>query len=149
VCVCQRETERERCVCVSERERERALCVCVCQRETERERCVCVRERESVVCVRVCVCVCVGGWVGARPRACACAYVALLIQYATRRRHIVCVLSGSTTFLDISYKRRNFREKVIEHQKSILISSTNCIQNISHSKNKSERYCHRCENVFI
>ena len=44
------------------------------------------------------------GWVGVdvRGRPCGRARVDLLIQYATRRRHIFCVLSCSTTFFDIS-----------------------------------------------
>ena len=45
------------------------------------------------------LCACV--WVGALARTCACARVGFLIQYATRRRRIVCVLSGSTIFFDI------------------------------------------------
>ena len=44
-------------------------------------------------CIRVCLCV----WVRGRGRV----HVALLNQYATRRRHIVCRLSGSTSFIDI------------------------------------------------
>jgi hypothetical protein len=45
--------------------------------------------------VRACMCVCMWecGWVGK--------HVALLIQYATFRHHIICVLSGCTTFFDI------------------------------------------------
>ena len=39
--------------------------------------------------------------VDARALACACARVGLLIQYATRRRHIAYGLSGSTTVFDI------------------------------------------------
>ena len=54
-------------------------------------------------------CVCVGGWVevSVRALACACARVSLLIQYATLRSHIVCVLSGCTTFLTLSHKRHD------------------------------------------
>jgi hypothetical protein len=52
--------------------------------------CVCV-------CVRARACVCVG----AQARACACVRVGFLIQYATHRCHIVCVLSGSTIFFYI------------------------------------------------
>jgi hypothetical protein len=48
-------------------------------------------------CVRECVCV----WGGARARACAFARVALLIRHEKGIRHIVCDLSGSTTFFDI------------------------------------------------
>ena len=54
------------------------------------------------VCVRPCVClhagVCVVVGVDAGARECACARVALLIQNAMYMRHIVCGLSGSTTF---------------------------------------------------
>ena len=49
----------------------------------------------SITCVCVCVCVCVG--VGARAQACGCAHIGLFIQYATRKRHVVCLLCGSTT----------------------------------------------------
>ena len=63
--------------------------------------CACVRVRgggvNACVCVRVCVCM------DARARACACARVAVLIQHATRMRHIVFsfVASGSTIFFDV------------------------------------------------
>jgi hypothetical protein len=49
------------------------------------------------VCERAYVC----AFVGTRARACARARVAVFIQYATRRRHIICGLSHSTSFLDI------------------------------------------------
>jgi hypothetical protein len=39
--------------------------------------------------------------VGTRVSVCACARVALLIRNATRMRHIVGVLCGSTVFFDI------------------------------------------------
>jgi hypothetical protein len=71
------------------------LCVCVCVRA-----CVCARSRvgdDMLVraCFRVWVSVC------ARAPACVCSCVGLLIQYAKRRCHIVCVLFGSTLFFDI------------------------------------------------
>jgi hypothetical protein len=57
--------------------------------------CVCAR-----ALVGECILVyCVG--VDAEARACACARAALLIQQATRIRHIVCGLSDSPTFFDI------------------------------------------------
>jgi hypothetical protein len=60
--------------------------------------------------------------VGARALACVCRRVALLIQHATRRHIAICGLSGSTTFFDISYTD-DFREKVAEHKRFILIFS--------------------------
>jgi hypothetical protein len=55
--------------------------------------------------------------VGVRAQACACARVGLLIQYATRRLHIVCVLSGFTIFFDIVSKNGTiFEKKVAEHK---------------------------------
>ena len=63
------------------------------------------------------VCVCVR----ARAQACACARVDLFIQYAERRRHIVCVLSRST----ISHKRQDFRKKKFtEHKMCFDFSAT-------------------------
>jgi hypothetical protein len=54
----------------------------------------------------------VGWWmvVGARAQACAYARVGLLTQYAKRRRHIVCLLSGSTTFSTFPHKRYDFHK---------------------------------------
>ena len=62
--------------------------------------CVCVRAR---VCVWVCM--------GARAQACSCMRVGLLIQYATYRRHTVCVLSGSAIFFEIISQMARFSEK--------------------------------------
>jgi hypothetical protein len=89
-----------------------------------------------------------GGDVGARARVCACASVALLIQHATRMRHIICGLSGSTTFIDIISQTAWFSEKkkkkVTERKMSILIFSTTFILNISYSTKNIARYCHEC-----
>ena len=50
--------------------------------------------------MRACLCMCV--CVDVQARICACARVALLIQRATRVRHIViCDLSSSTIVLEI------------------------------------------------
>jgi len=55
---------------------------------------------------------------------CGCAAVG--IEHAKRMRHIVvCGLSSSTIFLHISYKWHDFREKVIDGRKCVLIFSTN------------------------
>ena len=52
--------------------------------------------------MRACVLVCVEwGRESVRAPACASARVGLLIQYATRRCHTACVLSGFAIFFDI------------------------------------------------
>ena len=61
--------------------------------------CVCVRARpralgDSHMRARV------GVFIGALAGVCLL-HVDLFTQYATRRRHIVCILSGSTKFFDI------------------------------------------------
>ena len=48
-------------------------------------------------------------------------------------------------FSALSHKRHDFREKDSEHKMCVLIFSTTFIQNISHSKKNSARYCHKCE----
>jgi hypothetical protein len=57
-----------------------------------------------------------------RGRVHARVHVALLVQHATRMRHIVMLLVallGST----ISHKRCDFREKISEHNTCVLILS--------------------------
>jgi hypothetical protein len=61
--------------------------------------------------------------------ACASAYVhiALLIQHATRMRHIVGPLMASRSplyFPTISHKRCDFRKKVIEQKKCLYVRQT-------------------------
>jgi hypothetical protein len=77
----------------------------------------------------VCVCLCTRARVDVLAQACAC----LLIQYATCRRHIVCVMSPPY-FSTLSRKPHNFREKVTEHIMCVLIFSTSFIRKISQSK---------------
>ena len=83
------------------------------------------------------VCVCVR----------ACVHVALLIQHATRMRH---VMASSVTpqvppyFSTLSHKRRDFLKKGTEYKICSLIFSTTFITNISHSKNNLARYGHKC-----
>jgi hypothetical protein len=66
------------------------------------------------VCAHACV------WVSARARgrACASSHVALLIQNATRMRHIVLSFVASLfppkAFLTLSHKHHDFQEKVTE-----------------------------------
>jgi hypothetical protein len=55
--------------------------------------------------------------VGAEALVCACARVALLIQHATRMRHIaIWGLSGSTSFFDIISATARFSGKGAEHK---------------------------------
>jgi hypothetical protein len=93
-------------------------------------------------------CACPGPW------ACTCAsvLVALLIQHAMRMRHIVTSFVAPLApprFSALSHKRYDFRKNVIEHKMCVLIFSTIFVWNSSHCKNNSERYCHKCENVFM
>jgi hypothetical protein len=74
-----------------------------------REKAINIRYFSVCVCVRACVRACVGGWVdgwmGACWGACSCAFacVDLLIQHATRMRHIVLsfVVSDSSILFNI------------------------------------------------
>ena len=42
-----------------------------------------------------------------------------------------------------------FSAEVTEHKMCVLISSATFLGNISHSKNNSARYCHKCTLVFL
>ena len=57
------------------------------------------KSNKYYLCVYVCAEEEVG--VNAGARACACARVALILQYKMHMRHIVFGLSGSTIFFDI------------------------------------------------
>ena len=105
----------------------------------------CCRGKQKVL--HICVWVCV--YVHGRGRMCTCARIALLIQYAKRRRHTVCGFSGSAIiFPRYLITDTSLRKKFTEHKTCVLIFSTDFIWNISHSTKNSARYCHRCENVF-
>ena len=66
---------------------------------------------EKLKVLRISVCVCPGAL------ACACARVALLIQHATRMRHIVIAASlAPSHFSTLSHKRRDFRRNVMGHK---------------------------------
>jgi hypothetical protein len=56
-----------------------------------------------------------------------CVFVALVIQHAKRMSRIILssvVCLAVPYFSTLSHKRYDFREKVIEHQKRVLIFST-------------------------
>ena len=62
-----------------------------------------------------------------RARACACVHVALLIQRATRVRHIVTSFVAPLSppyFSTLSHKRHDFRKTVIGHKMCVFIFST-------------------------
>ena len=82
--------------------------------------------------------------------ACACAYVhiAVLIQHATRMRHIVTPFVDSRSplcFSTLSHKRCDFRTKVVEHKMCVLIFSTTFVYNMFDSKNNLARYRQNAE----
>jgi hypothetical protein len=61
---------------------------------------------------------------------CACVHLALFIQYATHKRHIVisCVVPLALPhFSTLSHKRYDFWEKVIEHKMCVLIFFTTLV----------------------
>ena len=94
------------------------------------------------------------GWV----RACLCAHVCgcesgSVGAYLSSMPRAVAILYASSLppphFLLLSHKRYDFRIKVTEHKMCVLIFSKTFILHIPHSKKHSERYCHKCENVFM
>jgi hypothetical protein len=83
------------------------MCVCVCVRARSR-----TWERVG----------CPGEWAC----SCACARVALLIQYAMCMRHIMkCFVAflAPPHFSTLSHGRRDFRKKISEHKTCVLILS--------------------------
>jgi len=77
---------------------------------------------------------------------CVCVFVDLVIQYTKRMHRIILSFVACPAvpyFSTLSYKRHDFREKVIERKMCVLIFSTNCVWNISHSKKNSLRFYHK------
>jgi hypothetical protein len=105
------------------------------------------------VCVHVCACLRASGYPSAW--ACACAYVhtALLIQHATRMRHIVTsfvVPRSLPYFSTLSHKRYDFWEILIEHKTCFRFLCNFCnFCNISLFKKNLARYRLKCRNVFM
>ena len=108
------------------------ICLCVCQRAR-----ACLPAWAWVPgCVAVCM----------RERAYSLAYPACIAM-----RHIVTsfvVPLSLPYFSTVSRKQNDFRKKVTEHKMYVLIFSPEFVWNISRSKNKSAKYCHKCGNVF-
>jgi hypothetical protein len=83
--------------------------------------------------------------------ACACAYVriSLLIQHATRMRHIVTSFVAPRSplyFSVLSHKQCDFRKKKLLKIKRVF--SFFCVWNISHSKKNLAKYRQKYRNVF-
>jgi len=80
-----------------------------------------------------------------------CMFIALGIQRVIRMGHIVmCCFSCSIILSNIISKTARFLEKKFtEHKMSFFIFDTNCVRNISHSKNNPARHCHKRILVFM
>jgi hypothetical protein len=72
-----------------------------CNTEARLRNCCCRGKAINITYFSFCAWV----WVHGRGR------VALLIQYTTRKHHIVCGLPNSTTFSTLSHKQQNFRKR--------------------------------------
>ena len=90
---------------------------------------------------------CALAWCGCTDVGCACACVASLIQYARRKRRIVCGISGSMTFSTLSHEKTIFGRKLLKIKRVFWFFYTTFISSISHSKKNSARYCHKYENA--
>ena len=63
---------------------------------------------------------------------------------ATLYRHL-----ASQYFSTLRHKRHDFLNRDIEHKIYVLIFPPNSVWNISHSKNNSARYYHKCTQVLL
>jgi hypothetical protein len=62
---------------------------------------------------------------------------------------VICACPALPYFPTLSHKRYDFRKNIIEHKMCVLISSTDFVWKISHSKKKSARYYHKRTQVFM
>jgi hypothetical protein len=106
-------------------------------------------EKRYVLYIGLCVRAC--GYTGVWACACAYVHIALLIQHATRMRHILTSFvdpRSPSYFSTLSHKRCDFRKKVIEHKICVFIFSTTFVWNMSHFKKNLARYRQKFRNVF-
>jgi hypothetical protein len=99
-------------------------------------------------CLRVLACV----HVVTGARACVNVHVALLIQHATRSRHVMESFVAPRSplyFSTLSHKYCDFRKNVTEYKMCVFVFSTTFVYNISHSKKNLMRYRQKSRNVLI
>ena len=72
-------------------------------------------------------------------------YLQCQVYHGTHVRHenISAVFLAPPVLFTLSHKQHDFWKKVTGHETFVLILSTTVISNISHSKKKSARYCHK------
>jgi hypothetical protein len=73
-----------------------------------------------------------------------CVSEAFGIQPAMRMRHNFFCNISLPQFSTLAHKGRDFRRRVTESKMCVLIFSANVVSNISHSKNNSVRFNHKC-----
>jgi hypothetical protein len=85
----------------------------------------------TYICARACLCV----W----------AYLSSTLRAGAK----LFPASLATPHFSTSHKLHDFGKKVTEHKMCVLIFCTTFISNISHSKKKTARYCHKYKNVYM
>ena len=91
------------------------------------------------------------GYVGVcvRERVGMCVRVTLFTQHAKRMGRIIfspVASQMSPCFSTLSHKWQDYRKTVIEHKMGVWFFIQILIQNISHSRKNSARFCHIGEN---
>jgi len=81
-----------------------------------------------------------------------CVSVAFVIRHTNPMRRFIfpsLAYPAVPYFSTLSNKRHNFRENVIGHKRCVLILPTTFVRNISHCKNNSARYHHKCTGLHV